>query len=248
MLAFCLPNDEKVRASKGSKLVLLKNISLAKHKLIMEPVADICVRSDQRDLVTFDAFFTHTLCHECCHSIGPHDLSLDGKETTVRLAMEELHSALEEAKADIVGLWALRYLTKKGTFSSEALDEPMYVSFLVGAIRSVRFGLEEAHGRGLAMQFTYLLRHGGFAFDNEEQKVALSDTHTHTRTHTLSLSLFRSLCISPSLFLSLSQSLDLNRSYSCCLYLYLRRSLAIPLSFSVSVSGLYLPLRFSWGY
>jgi len=165
-IAFCLPNDERVVRDHGSKLILLKNVSSAKHELIMEPIAKECVCNDQVHLVHFESFFTHTLCHECCHSIGPHDL-LNGK--TVRSSMEELHSALEEAKADIVGLWALQYLMDKKMVNKE-LEESIYVSFMVGAIRSIRFGLDEAHGKGLAVQFNYLFSKKAFLFDEEERK------------------------------------------------------------------------------
>lgn len=165
-IAFCLPNDEKVVRDYGSKLILLKNISSAKHKLIMLPIAAECVCEEQCNLVNFDSFFTHTLCHECCHSIGPHDLISGG---TVRASMQELHSALEEAKADIVGLWALQYLMDQGLIDKQ-LEQSVYVSFMVGAIRSVRFGLDEAHGKGLALQFNYLLTHGAFIFDENERK------------------------------------------------------------------------------
>ena len=168
-IAFCLPNDERVVRESGSKLILLKNVSAAKHDLIMEPIARECVVAAQVPLVLFDAFFTHTLCHECCHSIGPHDLPSRG---TVRQALEEFHSALEEAKADIVGLWALQYLMDKGMVPVE-LRESVYVSFMVGAIRSIRFGLDEAHGKGLATQFNYLLQRGSFYFDTDQRKFAV---------------------------------------------------------------------------
>lgn len=165
-IAFCLPNEEKVVRDHGSKLILLKNISSAKHELIMLPIGNECVCNDQQNLVNFDSFFTHTLCHECCHSIGPHEL-ISG--STVRQAMQELHSAIEEAKADIVGLWALQYLMDQGLID-KSLEKSVYVSFMVGAIRSVRFGLDEAHGKGLAVQFNYLLTHGAFEFDENEMK------------------------------------------------------------------------------
>ena len=165
-IAFCLPNDEKVTREHGSKLVLLKNVSSAKHELIMVPISKETVCEDQVDLVNFESFFTHTLCHECCHSIGPHDLP-NGK--TVRNSMEECYSAIEEAKADIVGLWALQYLMDKGMISKD-LEQSIYVSFMVGAIRSIRFGLDEAHGKGLAVQFNYLLTKKAFLYDENEKK------------------------------------------------------------------------------
>lgn len=165
-IAFCLPNDERVVRDHGSKLVLLKNISSAKHELIMEPISRETVCDDQVNMLNFASFFTHTLCHECCHSIGPHDLC-DGK--TVRSSLQEHHSALEEAKADIVGLWALQYLIDKGMID-QTLEKSIYVSFMVGAVRSIRFGLDEAHGKGLAVQFNYLCEKNAFVFDDSERK------------------------------------------------------------------------------
>ncbi|KAM1011598.1 hypothetical protein FF1_046771 [Malus domestica] len=125
-------------------MVMLKNISEAKLKPILQPIADVCITKEQQELVDFESFFTHTICHECCHGIRPHSITLpDGRKSTVRLELQELHSTLEEAKADIDLL-------------SKSLLKSMYVSFLAGCFRSVRFGLEEAHGKGQALQFNWL--------------------------------------------------------------------------------------------
>ncbi|CAH1446380.1 unnamed protein product [Lactuca virosa] len=160
--AFNLPNDERIVKDRGSSMVMLKNISEAKFKLILQPIADLCIVKEQRELVDFDSFFTHTICHECCHGIGPHTITLpSGQTSTVRLELQELHSALEEAKADIVGLWALNFLISKGLLP-KTLVKSIYVSFLAGCFRSVRFGLEEAHGKGQALQFNWLFEKGAF--------------------------------------------------------------------------------------
>ncbi|KAL3619118.1 Nudix hydrolase 3 [Castilleja foliolosa] len=161
-VAFNLPNDERIVKDKGTSMVMLKNISEAKFELILQPIAHACIIEEQFKYVDFDSFFTHTICHECCHGIGPHTITLpDGKKSTVRLELQELHSALEEAKADIVGLWALRFLVNKNLLPKTLLKS-MYVSFLAGCFRSVRFGLEEAHGKGQALQFNYLFDKGAF--------------------------------------------------------------------------------------
>ncbi|GFP79378.1 nudix hydrolase 3 [Phtheirospermum japonicum] len=161
-VAFNLPNDERIVKDKGTSMVMLKNISEAKFKLILQPIAHACIIKEQCKYVDFDSFFTHTICHECCHGIGPHTITLpDGKKSTVRLELQELHSALEEAKADIVGLWALRFLVNENLLPKTLLKS-MYVSFLAGCFRSVRFGLEEAHGKGQALQFNYLFEKGAF--------------------------------------------------------------------------------------
>ncbi|KAL7150567.1 hypothetical protein ABFS83_05G121500 [Erythranthe nasuta] len=161
-VAFNLPNDERIVKDRGTSMVMLKNVSEAKFKLILEPIAQACISDEQRKYVDFDSFFTHTVCHECCHGIGPHTITLpNGQQSTVRLELQDLHSALEEAKADIVGLWALRFLVNKNLLP-DTLIKSMYVSFLAGCFRSVRFGLEEAHGKGQALQFNYLFEKGAF--------------------------------------------------------------------------------------
>ncbi|KAL4557466.1 hypothetical protein LXL04_035644 [Taraxacum kok-saghyz] len=161
-VAFNLPNDERIVNDRGSSMVMLKNVSEAKFKLILQPIADLCIVKEQRELVDFDSFFTHTICHECCHGIGPHTITLpNGQKSTVRLELQELHSALEEAKADIVGLWALNFLISKDLLPKTLLKS-IYVSFLAGCFRSVRFGLEEAHGKGQALQFNWLFEKGAF--------------------------------------------------------------------------------------
>ncbi|KAI3707317.1 hypothetical protein L6452_25733 [Arctium lappa] len=167
-VAFNLPNDERIVNDRGTSMVMLKNVSEAKFKLILQPIADVCVIKEQWELVDFDSFFTHTICHECCHGIGPHTITLpNDQKSTVRLELQELHSALEEAKADIVGLWALKFLIDKGLLP-ESLVKSMYVSFLAGCFRSVRFGLEEAHGKGQALQFNWLFEKGAFVLHPDE--------------------------------------------------------------------------------
>lgn len=167
-VAFNLPNDERIVKDRGTSMVMLKNVSEAKFKLILKPIANVCIMEEQRELVDFDSFFTHTICHECCHGIGPHTITLpNGQKSTVRLELQELHSSLEEAKADIVGLWALRFLMDKDLLP-KSLAKSMYVSFLAGCFRSVRFGLEETHGKGQALQFNYLFEKGAFILHPDE--------------------------------------------------------------------------------
>ncbi|KAB2007056.1 hypothetical protein ES319_D10G001400v1 [Gossypium barbadense] len=168
-IAFNLPNDERIVKDRGTAMVILKNVSEAKFKQILNPIADACIAKEQHELVDFESFFTHTICHECCHGIGPHTITLpDGRKSTVRLELQDLHSALEEAKADIVGLWALNFLIKKQHLLPTSLEKSMYVSFLAGCFRSVRFGLEEAHGKGQALQFNWLLEKEAFVFHPNE--------------------------------------------------------------------------------
>jgi hypothetical protein len=162
--AYNLPNDERVVKEKGSKRVMLKNVQEAKFKQTLVPISKVVLSpADQRD-VAFEPFFTHILAHELMHGLGPHNITAGGAETTVRKQLKELSSAFEEAKADITGLWALQYLMDKGVLDKKA-ERALYTTFLASAFRSVRFGIEEAHGRGIALQFNYLIDEGGFRYD-----------------------------------------------------------------------------------
>ena len=163
--AFNLPNDERVTREKGSKRVMLRNVQEAKFQKVLVPIAGIALDADQSGKISFEPFFTHILAHELMHGLGPHSLTIDGKQTTVRQQMKELGSALEEAKADISGLFALQYLIDKGVVA-KSTEEPMYVTYLAGAFRSVRFGINEAHGKGMALQFNYLLDAGAIEYNS----------------------------------------------------------------------------------
>jgi hypothetical protein len=158
--AFNLPNDDRVIREKGAKRVMLKNVQEAKFREVLVPIAAIALAPADRDKVGFEAFFTHILMHELMHGLGPHQVQPAG--ISVRLALRDTYSALEEAKADISGLWALQRLADEGVVSPE-IARTMYTTFLASAFRSVRFGLTEAHGKGIALQLNYLLDQGAFA-------------------------------------------------------------------------------------
>jgi hypothetical protein len=162
--AFNLPNDERVVQEKGSKRVMLKNVQEAKFKQTLVPIARVVLPSAaQRDLA-FDAFFTHILMHELMHGLGPHNINVGGQTTTVRMQLKETYSAIEEAKADISGLWALQYLIDKGVID-RSMERTLYTTYLASAFRSVRFGTTEAHGKGIAVQFNYLTDKGAIRYD-----------------------------------------------------------------------------------
>jgi hypothetical protein len=127
--------------------------------MVLQPIAQVALSAADRVKVSFDAFFTHILMHELMHGLGPHDIRAGGRTTTVRQALKETYSAIEEAKADISGLWSLHYLVDKGVLP-EAMAESMYHTFLASAFRSIRFGITEAHGRGIAIQLNHLLDQG----------------------------------------------------------------------------------------
>ncbi len=159
--AFNLPNDERVVREKGSKRVMLKNIQEAKFRIVLVPVSRILLAAPDRKDVTFNAFFTHIVMHELMHGLGPHQIRPAGRATTVRQELKETYSTIEEAKADVSGLFALQYLVDKGVLGKE-LEASIYDTFLASAFRSIRFGINEAHGRGTALQLNYLLDFGGF--------------------------------------------------------------------------------------
>jgi hypothetical protein len=153
--AFNLPNDEKVTAEKGSKRVMLKNVQEAKFNKVLLPIAQVVLEPDQLTNVSFEQFFTHILAHELVHGLGPHNITVDGRKTTVRQSMKELSSAMEEAKADVAGLFALQFLMDKGVIPSDN-EKALYTTFLASVFRTLRFGITEAHGKGMALQINYL--------------------------------------------------------------------------------------------
>ncbi|HEX7958224.1 MAG TPA: hypothetical protein VF508_14855 [Pyrinomonadaceae bacterium] len=162
--AFNLPNDERVVHEKGSKRVMLKNVQEAKFQKTLVPISNVVLSPADRRNVSFDAFFTHVLAHELMHGLGPHTITVGGRETSVRKELKDLYSAVEEAKADITGLWAMQHLIDKGALP-RTLERTLYTTFLASCFRSVRFGIKEAHGRGIALQFNYLTDEGAFKFD-----------------------------------------------------------------------------------
>jgi len=150
--AFNLPNDERIVQKMGSKRVMLKNVQEAKFSKTLEPIAKrVLAPADQGDL-SFNAFFTHILAHEMTHGIGP--------QNNVRQSLKELHSAIEEAKADATGLFMMQYLFDHKLLPSA--EKPLYTTFLASSFRTLRFGVHEAHGKGMAMQFNYLMDKGAF--------------------------------------------------------------------------------------
>ena len=164
--AFNLPNDERVISEKGSKRVMLKNNQQAKFDKVLLPISKVALAAADQGNVSFDAFFTHILMHELMHGLGPHDINVGGRKSTVRQELKDTYSAIEEAKADISGLFALQYLVDKGQID-KALENTMYTTFLASSFRSLRFGINEAHGRGQAIQLNYLLDQGGFRINGD---------------------------------------------------------------------------------
>ncbi|MBK8947026.1 MAG: peptidase [Ignavibacteriae bacterium] len=172
-LAFNLPNDENVRKLKGSKKVMLKNIHEAKFDKLLKPIAKTVLDQSQQKYVTFNGFFTHTLMHEMSHGIGPGFITINGKETEVKKELKETYSKIEECKADILGMFNNKLMIEKGILPVEFENE-MWITFLAGVFRSIRFGINEAHGSGTAIIYNYLLEKGGYEFDEKTQKVKVN--------------------------------------------------------------------------
>jgi len=155
---------------KGSKRVMLKNVQEAKFHNALLPIARRMLSQTAMVDVSFEPFFTHTVAHELMHGLGPHQIKVQGRDTTPREELKELFSAIEEAKADVTGLFALRYMMDhakemglgKSLPSDEAAQRQLYNTYLASSFRSLRFGLNDAHGKGMAVQFNSLMDKGAF--------------------------------------------------------------------------------------
>ena len=157
-IAINLPNDEEVQLAKGTRRLQLKNAMKAKFDKILIPIADMLVDESQRSHITFDAFFSNTMFHEVAHGLGIKN-TINGKGT-VRSALKEHASALEEGKADMLGLYMIRQLHEKGELSVPLED--FYVTFMASIFRSVRFGASSAHGKANMIRFNYFNEKGAF--------------------------------------------------------------------------------------
>ncbi|MBW6491434.1 MAG: Zn-dependent hydrolase [Lentimicrobium sp.] len=163
-IAINLPNDEEVQLKKGSRKLQLKNAMKAKFDKILVPISDVLIDETQRKYIKFDAFFANTMFHEVAHGLGIKN-TLDGKGT-VREALKEQYSAIEEAKADILGLYMVTKLYEMGELNDgEVMDN--YVTFMAGIFRSVRFGAASAHGKANMLTFDYFGAKNAYTYQND---------------------------------------------------------------------------------
>ena len=170
-IAINLPNDEVVQLAKGSRRLQLKNAMRAKFDQILVPIADLLIVPDQRQHITFNAFFSNTMFHEVAHGLGIK-MTIDGKQR-VREALREVAGALEEGKADILGLYMVTRLLEQGELSQGELAD-YYVTFMASIFRSVRFGASSAHGRANMLRFNYFGdRHAFTRLDNGQYQIRL---------------------------------------------------------------------------
>ncbi|MCG6186384.1 dipeptidyl-peptidase 3 family protein [Maribellus maritimus] len=161
-IAINLPNDEVVRETKGSRKLQLKNSMQAKFDKILVPISDLLIAEDQRKHVKFDAFFENTMFHEVAHGLGLGNTT--DKSTTVREALKDTYTSIEEGKADILGLWCVYKLNEMGELGEKDMMDN-FVTFMAGIFRSVRFGAASAHGKANMMRFYYFQETGAFERD-----------------------------------------------------------------------------------
>jgi hypothetical protein len=181
-IAINLPNDEQVQLEKGTRRLQLKNAMRAKFDAIMLPIAAELIVPEQRHHVTFDAFFANTMFHEVAHGLGIKNLV--GQPGTVREALKETASALEEGKADILGLYMVTQLLEQGVIIEGQLED-YYTTFLAGIFRSVRFGASSAHGKANMIRFNYFAAAGAFS-RNEQGLYAVDMANMRSAMDSLS--------------------------------------------------------------
>ncbi|ODU21920.1 MAG: hypothetical protein ABS87_04205 [Sphingomonas sp. SCN 67-18] len=173
-VAFNLPNDERVREAKGAKKVILANVLGAKYDRILQPMAALVLVPDQAGLVAKKYMELETLFHELSHSLGPGSITVAGKATTVGEQLKEIYSASEEAKADVMGVYNILFMMKKNEIP--AAEKPqLFATYLAGIFRAMRFGTEEAHGRGAALQYSYMKEQGAFSWDEAAKRYRVDD-------------------------------------------------------------------------
>jgi hypothetical protein len=188
--AYNLPNDEVVVNEKGSKRVMLRNIQEAKFNSALVPISRRVLPAEEQGEVNFQAFFTHTVAHELMHGLGPHQITVEARKraSTPRLELREVYGAIEEAKADVTGLFALQFLidhgqARAGQPLAGLTEKNLYTTYVASAFRSLRFGATEAHARGQAVQINFLLDRGAviarsdgrFAINLPKMKQAVRD-------------------------------------------------------------------------
>jgi len=170
-IAINLPNDEEVQLEKGTRRLQLKNSMRAKYDKILVPISKVLIEENQRQYISFDAFFGNTMFHEVAHGLGIKN-TIDGNGT-VREALQNHYSALEEGKADVLGLYMVNALREKGMIQEGSPKED-YVTFLASIFRSIRFGSSSAHGRANLIRFNFFQEMGAFTFNDETGTYAIN--------------------------------------------------------------------------
>jgi hypothetical protein len=174
-VAFNLPNDERVREAKGAKKVILRNVLGAKYERILKPMADLVLVPDQAGQVTQRHMFLETLFHELSHSLGPGSITVNGRQTTVDQELKEIASGFEEAKADVMGAYNALHMMDEGVLPN-AERAQMRATYVAGLFRAMRFGVQEAHGKGAAMQYRYLRDKGAIVWEENAKRFRIDET------------------------------------------------------------------------
>jgi hypothetical protein len=167
-----LPNDPRIHEQKGSKKIFFKNFMDARVNYVILPIAQRLLRPDEAALASAEGYLATTMMHEISHGLGPAFARTPGGKKDVREAIGPTYSALEEAKADVVGLYGLKWLVDRGDLPKEKLNG-YYASEVAGIFRTVRFGVAEAHGRAEIMEFNFYLEHGAIARDAASERYAI---------------------------------------------------------------------------
>jgi hypothetical protein len=173
-IAFNLPNDERVREAKGAKKVILRNVLGAKFDRILQPMAPLIFVPADDGNVTQRYMFMETLFHELAHSLGPGSIVVGGRKTTVDAELKDLHSGIEEAKADVMGAYNVMYMMDRGVLPKAERDQ-IRATYVAGLFRAMRFGTNSAHGRGAAMQYGYLRDKNALVWDEPAQRFRIDE-------------------------------------------------------------------------
>lgn len=167
-----LPNDARIHQEKGTKKIFFKNFMDARVNFVVLPIAKLLMREDQANIASMDGYMAAVLMHEICHGLGPAFARTPSGQQDIRAAIGPTYAGLEEAKADMVGLFALDWLMSKGEMARELAPE-VYASHVAGIFRTVRFGVAEAHGRAEMMEFNYLSEQGAISRDPKTGKYVI---------------------------------------------------------------------------
>ena len=167
-----LPNDPKIHEQKGSKKIFFKNFMDARVNYVILPIAKRLLRADEAELASAEGYLATTMMHEISHGLGPAFARTPGGRRDVREAIGPTYSGLEEAKADIVGLYGLKWLVDRGDLPKDKLNG-YYASEVAGIFRTVRFGVAEAHGRAEIMEFNFFSERGAIARDAASGRYAI---------------------------------------------------------------------------
>jgi hypothetical protein len=171
-----LPNDPRIHQEKGSKKMFFKNFMDARVTYVVLPIAKRLLRADQAAQASGDGYLAFTMMHEISHELGPSYSRTANGRVQINEAIGPTYSALEESKADVVGMFGLDWLIEHGAMPKEKRTE-YYASYVGGIFRTVRFGIAEAHGRGEMMEFNYLVEKGVIARDSDTGRYAIDSGH-----------------------------------------------------------------------